>query len=78
MNNNTELDQISQEILNNMHKTVDATMNHPDFKATTGSYQDTTNMYFVRKLAEYELRLRRLEKGNARTQSFISRNTPLK
>jgi hypothetical protein len=64
-----ELEQIGKEI-------------HAEFnKYTQGekfNNQIMMNSFLLDKLAEFELRLRRLEKGNARAQSFIGRNTPLK
>jgi Mg2+/Co2+ transporter CorC len=75
MNNNTELEQITKEIQQECHSTVEGII---DGSQKPVSVQDATNVFFYRKLAEMELRLRKLEKGNARTQSFIGRNTPLK
>jgi hypothetical protein len=43
----------------------------------TLSFSDMEQGFMLHKLAEFELRLRRLEKGNARAQSYLNLHTPL-
>ena len=75
MDNKTELEQIKSDFISERNASWFDQMN-----ANPGLYLCTTQLtetYFFQKLAEMELRLRRLEKSNSKTQSFIGRNTPL-
>jgi hypothetical protein len=76
MSNNTELEQILINILEERNSYVlDYMKGQPGLNL---SISDMGLGFIFQKLAEFEARLRLLEKGNARTQSFIGRNTPLK
>jgi hypothetical protein len=69
MDDTSEYKKISEEIHAELNKYT---------QGEKFNNQIMMNSFLLDKLAEFELRLRRLEKGNARAQSFIGRNTPLK
>lgn len=60
MSNNQELEQIAMEIQNECHQTVENIIDNSELPVTV---QDATNVFFYRKLAEMELRLRAIEQN---------------
>jgi hypothetical protein len=72
-----EIKKIWEEIQDECHRYVEHGMKDKDFPKNA-TYQDATNVFLFKKLAEFELRLRGLEHSNRQTKSYIGRNTPLK
>ena len=67
MDNNTELEQITKEIQQECHQTVEGIINGTQKPV---SVQDATNVFFYIKLAEFEIRLRGLEKQARNSESI--------
>ena len=72
MNNEQQLELIKDEI--NKEYTD---FHHKEHARTGSEYQFTFASFTFNKLAEYELRIRNLEKGNNDAQAYLSLHTPL-
>lgn len=57
-----KLEEKAKEIQNECHKAVELAFKEREL-FNNFSYQDATNVFIFRKLAEYELRIKQLEVG---------------
>jgi hypothetical protein len=68
MNDTSEFKKISEEIHDELNKYT---------QGEKFNNQIMMNSFLLDKLAEFELRLRRLERGNEKAQSYLNLHTPL-